>query len=258
MKIRFQFRDTNKVFIIFKRLLSWLIISAVSPYFHKHNKLHFFGEKHLKDLPDRNVLFVGNHQTYFMDGIAIISQLSLTGQPKFLQRKVPPRNGHIYYIIALETSKLKGFLVKLISYAGAITVERTWKKGEYFMDKSKVDKTNIQRDQDKIGDAIKDGWVVMFPQGTTTPFAPVRKGVAEIIKKYQPVVVPVVVSGFSKAFERSKIMALRERDVDLVIKVKEPLKIDYNSSVDTIVNQVHEGIEQSEKYQIEFESRYSV
>ena len=38
-----------------------------------------------------------------------------------------------------------------------------------------------------IGKALDDGWVITFPQGTTTPFKPIRKGTAHIIKKYNPI-----------------------------------------------------------------------
>ena len=46
-----------------------------------------------------------------------------------------------------------------------------------------VDLKNI----DDIKTAIDDGWVITFPQGTTKPFAPVRKGTAHIIQKNDPV-----------------------------------------------------------------------
>ena len=36
------------------------------------NRLKISGTEHLKNLPDRNVLFVSNHQTYFADVIAFI------------------------------------------------------------------------------------------------------------------------------------------------------------------------------------------
>ena len=37
-------------------------------------------------------------------------------------------------------------------------------------------------DVSKIGIALNDGWVITFPQGTTTPFKPIRRGTAHIIK----------------------------------------------------------------------------
>ena len=37
-------------------------------------------------------------------------------------------------------------------------------------------------DISNIGRALEDVWVVTFPQRTTTPFKPLRKGTAHIIK----------------------------------------------------------------------------
>jgi len=42
-----------------------------------------------------------------------------------------------------------------------------------------------------------------FPQGTTKPFAPARKGTAYIIKLNKPIVVPVVISGFWRLLIKS-------------------------------------------------------
>ena len=50
--------------------------------------------------------------------------------------------------------------------------------------------TNIKK-------ALDDGWVITFPQGTTTPFKPIRRGTAHIIKTYKPIVVPIVIDGLS-------------------------------------------------------------
>ncbi|MCB0473201.1 MAG: 1-acyl-sn-glycerol-3-phosphate acyltransferase, partial [Flavobacteriaceae bacterium] len=53
-----------------------------------------------------------------------------------------------------------------------------------------------------IGKALDDGWVITFPQGTTTPFKPIRRGTAFIIKEYQPIVIPVVIDGFRRSFDK--------------------------------------------------------
>ena len=58
------------------------------------------------------------------------------------------------------------------------------------------------RDVQKITTAIENGWVITFPQGTTKPFMPGRRGTAKIIKEYEPIVIPVVVEGFRRAFNK--------------------------------------------------------
>ena len=63
----------------------------------------------------------------------------------------------------------------------------------------------IKHDISNIKKALDDGWVITFPQGTTTPFKPIRKGTAHIIKHYKPVVVPIVIDGFRRAFDKKGI-----------------------------------------------------
>ena len=59
-----------------------------------------------------------------------------------------------------------------------------------------------QNDTENIRIALEDGWVITFPQGTTTPFKPIRRGTAHIIKTYKPVVVPIVIDGFRRSFDK--------------------------------------------------------
>lgn len=100
---------------------------------------------------------------------------------------------NVYYIAARETMQA-GLLTRIMAYAGAITVERTWReKGK------DVHREVNLTDTENIGVALKDGWVITFPQGTTKPFKPIRKGTAHIIKQYKPIVIPVVIDGFRRS-----------------------------------------------------------
>jgi hypothetical protein len=54
-------------------------------------------------------------------------------------------------------------------------------------------KRRKSNDTENIKIALKDGWVITFPQGTTKSFKPVRKG-QHIIKS--TIVVPIVIDGF--------------------------------------------------------------
>ena len=90
-----------------------------------------------------------------------------------------------------------GLLPRILAYAGSISIERTWR------DSGKdVQRQVKMSDIFNIGRALDDGWVITFPQGTTTPFKPLRKGTAHIIKKYKPVVVPIVIDGFRRSFDK--------------------------------------------------------
>ena len=128
--------------------------------------------------------------------------------------------------------------------AGALTVKRTWRaNGEEV-------KRNVDfSDTHKIDSALSQSWVITFPQGTTKPFAPGRKGTAHIIKQNKPVVVPVVINGFWRAFNK-KGLQFKKKGSILSVRFKEPLKIDYNDTVENILEKVMDAIEQSRKYML--------
>jgi len=145
---------------------------------------------------------------------------------------------NIYYVAAKETMKA-GLLPRILAYAGSVSIERTWREAGQ----------NIQRqvkmsDISNIGVALNDGWVITFPQGTTTPFKPLRKGTAHIIKKYKPIVVPIVIDGFRRSFDKKGLM-IKKKGILQSMVIKEPLKIDYeNASMDEIIEQLEYAIEQ--------------
>ena len=95
----------------------------------------------------------------------------------------------------------------------------------------------------RIAQALEHGWVVSFPQGTTSPYAPVRKGTAHIIKANDPIVVPIVINGFRRAFDK-KGLRFKKRNTLLTVKFKEPLTIRPDDSVDDIIALIRRAIEQ--------------
>ncbi len=200
------------------------------------------GSEVIKNLPDKNVLFISNHQTYFADVAAMfhVFNASLKGRVDNIKNVgylwQPKLN--IYYVAASETMK-EGLLPRVLAYAGAITVERTWRaKGE-----------NVQRevnpnDTENIKIALDDGWVITFPQGTTRSFKPVRKGTAHIIKQHKPIVVPIVIDGFRRSFDR-KGLVVKKKGILQSFQIKPPLDIDYeNETIDEIVEKIEYAIEQ--------------
>ena len=55
------------------RKIVYVIIGSLSyPGLVMMNRLKISGMEHLRNLPRKNVLFVSNHQTYFMDVIAFL------------------------------------------------------------------------------------------------------------------------------------------------------------------------------------------
>jgi 1-acyl-sn-glycerol-3-phosphate acyltransferase len=223
----------------------WVIrIVGIVSYrrFRGINNLIITGTENIKNLPEKNVLFISNHQTYFADASAIIHVINatLSGRSDTIKNVSyiwkPKLN--LYFIAAKETMR-DGWLPKILSYAGSIPIERTWRDGGKDVVRS-VNKVNIKA----INRALEDGWVITFPQGTTKPWMPVRKGTAHIIKTNRPVVIPIVIDGFRRSFDR-KGLYLKKRGVNQKLEVKPPLDIDYdNDSLDNIVQKIGESIEQ--------------
>ncbi|MRJ08545.1 1-acyl-sn-glycerol-3-phosphate acyltransferase [Ornithobacterium rhinotracheale] len=210
------------------------------------NKLKIQGTENIANLPEQNVLFVSNHQTYFADVSAMYHVFSSVknGFQNSIKNPIYLLNPKIdmYYVAAKETMN-KGLLAKLFSLAGAVTVKRTWREAGKDI-KRKVDLKEI----DNIEKALQQGWVITFPQGTTKAFAPGRKGTAHIIKKNKPIVVPVVIDGFRRSFDKKGLL-IKKRGVEQTMTFKKPLEIDYeNDSTQKIIDQVMDAIEQSEKY----------
>ena len=210
--------------------------------FNRFNKLKIEGSDVLKSLPHNNVLFVSNHQTYFADVAAMfhVFNASLSGRVDSIKNMTylwqPKLN--IYYVAAKETMKA-GLLPRILAYVGSVSIERTWRsKGE------DVNRQVKMSDISNIGVALDDGWVITFPQGTTTPFKPIRKGTAHIIKKYKPIVIPIVIDGFRRSFDKKGIR-IKKRNILQSMEIKKPIEIDYDKeSIDSIVEKIEYAIEQ--------------
>lgn len=243
----------NNFFKSFKesRFVQGIVYSIVGvfsyPGINIINKLDIKGMEHLEHLPKQNVLFVSNHQTYFADVITFIHIFCASSWRKKNKLGIPfyllwPFT-RVKYVAAEETMK-SNWLTKLFSLAGAVTVKRTWR----------TEGTEVRRgldtsDTKKITNALSKNWVITFPQGTTKPFAPGRKGTAFIIKQNKPIVVPVIISGFWRAFNK-KGLKFKKKGSLLSVTFKEPLQIDYNDSTENILEKVMDAIEQSKKFML--------
>jgi 1-acyl-sn-glycerol-3-phosphate acyltransferase len=243
-------KDVNGIPVILKEIFILTPFQHIlGTFFLKIlNRLHVEGRDILKNLPDSNVLFVLNHQTYFMEGIAMMVEFDYA-RNSILHWCWKAKSGHCYYIVALETAQMKGVLHRIIEWGGAVTISRTWKKGQENLDETAILLDQIQQDQQKIINAINDGWVITFPQGTTIPFSKGRKGTARIIKNTKCIVVPVVVDGFSESFHKSKPCKPLKLGSRLSIRIKPPLTINYDDSEDKILEQIMDAIEQSPGFQ---------
>ena len=210
--------------------------------YRNFNNLQIEGSQVLRNIPENNVLFISNHQTYFADVAAMfhVFNASLKGRDDSIKNIGYIWNPklNLYYIAAGETMR-SGILPKIFAYTGSVSIDRTWRSaGE------NVNRQVKMSDISNISKALDDGWVITFPQGTTTPFKPIRRGTAHIIKTYKPTVVPIVIDGFRRSFDKKGLM-IKKRNVLQSMVIKEPLKIDYeNDEISDIVTKIEYAIEQ--------------
>lgn len=240
-----QFKERLKNFRFIRKIVYAIVGVFSYPGLAIINKLNISGTEHIEKLPKKNVLFVSNHQTYFADVITFLHIFCAVKWGKHNDLGVPyyllnPFT-NVYYVAAEETMK-GSWISRFFALAGALTVKRTWRK-----DGNETRRGLDPSDTRKIERALHDSWVITFPQGTTKPFAPGRKGTAYIIKHCQPVVIPVVIQGFWRAFNK-KGLKFKKKGIQLSVTFKPPLPINYNDTPEAILAQIMDAIEQSREY----------
>jgi 1-acyl-sn-glycerol-3-phosphate acyltransferase len=237
--------DKLKEFKLIRKLFYAVVGIITYPGLAIINRIKITGTEFLSQLPKQNVLFVSNHQTYFADVMAFLHvfcavkwrKMNRLGMPYYLLNPFV----NVNFIAAEETMK-DNLLTKLFTLAGAVTIKRTWRAGGKDI-KREVD----AGDYTKIYEALRKRWVITFPQGTTKPFAPGRKGTAHIIKELNPIVVPVVINGFWRAFNR-KGLRFKKKGTLLSIRFKQPIHFDPSLNIDEILEQIMDAIEQSKQF----------
>jgi 1-acyl-sn-glycerol-3-phosphate acyltransferase len=235
------FSDRLKHSKLIRKIVYFIIGFITYPGLAIVNKLRISGTENLKGLPKRNVLFVSNHQTYFADVITFLhifcavkwGKMNRLGFPYYLFNPFT----NVYYVAAEETMK-SNWLSKLLTMGGAITVRRTW-TGKASEKRKGLDPSDTR----KIARALEKNWVIQFPQGTTTPYAPGRKGTAHLIKTNRPIIIPVIIDGFSTAFDK-KGLKIKKRGTVLYVRFHECLAVNYDASVEEILDQVMTAIGQ--------------
>ena len=226
--------------ILIKRMII-AIVGLITHRTFRSKRFQIIGSQHLKNIPEKNVLFVSNHQTYFYDVIAMLHVFNSSAKGKIDTVKKPkyllsPKT-NLYYIASFETMK-KSFITKLLTYAGAVLVQRSWRE-------SGVDLNREIRAEDpnNIRLALKDGWVITFPRGTTDSSKPIRKGTAHIIKENNPIVIPVKISGFNEVFQRNGLKVIN-RKLPFSIEICEPISNDvYSKPIDDITLELEKIID---------------
>ena len=113
----FQFMDTLGIGerdpfgnpILFKRIVMGIMGAITYNRLRFYNKMEITGTEYLVDLPENNVLFLPNHQTYFMDVICLYHiffsvKWGFRNTIKFPIYLLAPRS-NLFYVAATETMK---------------------------------------------------------------------------------------------------------------------------------------------------------
>ena len=226
-------------YLIIKRAII-RIIGAITHRTFNNRRFNIQGTELLNEIPNNNVLFISNHQTYFYDVIAMLHvfNASVNGRRDSLKNilyLLKPKT-NIYFIAAIETMK-SSLIPKILSYAGSILIKRTWREAG-----KEINRAVRGEDFDNILKALNDGWVITFPRGTTDSSKPVRSGTAHIIKAINPVVIPVKIDGFGDVFNKISLK-IKDKNKPFSIKFGSPLKFYSNDSIESITNQIEKIIE---------------
>ena len=177
------------------------------------NKVEIKGMKVVQALPSTNVMFVSNHETYYMDVILMCQALwNSNGRLSI--------NKDLYFVAAEETA-LKSPLLRHLDFTGCVPLKRQWKH----------DGEEIQRERDEgaidnMAQVLKRGWLINFPTGTVDPSAIIRPGLAKFLKHHRPIVVPVQLSGVRKSYGKTGFVT-RTFNNKMKVSFSEPLSIDY-------------------------------
>jgi len=164
-------------------LIAGFGVGFTVPYLAILNDVHVEGDELLPELPRRGVVFLANHQTYFMEAMAFFDLV-------YVRHQLPLEDPVLRFSAAEETMK-KNLFTALMTLAGGVTFKRSFREGGVDI-RRPVDIGGVVR----VKDAIDEGWLLHFPAGTTKKGAPLRSGVARLLHETRAVAVPVRVDGF--------------------------------------------------------------
>ncbi|MCC2591395.1 lysophospholipid acyltransferase family protein [Chryseobacterium sp. MFBS3-17] len=248
MKKKSIFTDAFGNLYIIKRLVIFVVGLISYRRFNGFNKLKITGTENLENLPDSNVLFVSNHQTYFADVAAMYHVFCAVnnGFHNTIKNPVYLLNPKVdFYYVAAEETVNKGVLARIFKMAGAITVKRTWRA-----EGKNVNRNVDLKEVDNIMKALDNGWVITFPQGTTSAFAQGRRGTAKVVKNQKPIVIPIKINGFRRAFDKKGLL-IKVTGVKPTLEFKKPLEIDYeNENAQQILDKIMTAIEQTQEFNV--------
>jgi 1-acyl-sn-glycerol-3-phosphate acyltransferase len=192
-------------------LMAGFGVGFTVPYLAILNDVHVEGDGVLKDLPRRNVVFLANHQTYFLEALTFFDLV-------YVRHQFPLEDPVVRFSAAEETMK-KNLLTKLMSLAGGVTFRRSFREGGVDVQRG-VDLDGVAR----VEEAIRDGWLLHFPAGTTRKGAPLRSGVSRLLHSAKAVARPLRVDGFRELLLHTQVPGKLFKSCSL--KIHPPLDLD--------------------------------
>jgi 1-acyl-sn-glycerol-3-phosphate acyltransferase len=192
-------------------LLASFGVGFTVPYFAILNDVHVEGDEVLKELPRRNVVFLANHQTYFLEAIAFFDLV-------YVRHQMPLESPIVRFSAAEETMK-QNLLTKLMTLAGGVTFRRNFREAGEDVRRA-VDLDGVAR----VEEAIQDGWLLHFPAGTTKKGAPLRGGVTRLLHNTKAVALPMRVDGFRELLLHKQVPGKLFKQCSL--KIHPPLPLD--------------------------------
>ena len=110
--------------LLIKKWLIRILGAMTHRRYRGFNELQIEGSEIIKTLPDTNVLFISNHQTYFADVVAMfhVFNAALSGRDDNIRNVGYIWNPklNIYFVAAGETMRA-GFLPKLFGFNADLT-----------------------------------------------------------------------------------------------------------------------------------------
>jgi 1-acyl-sn-glycerol-3-phosphate acyltransferase len=192
-------------------LLASFGVGFTVPYLAILNDVQVEGDGILKRLPRRNVVFLANHQTYFLEALAFFDLV-------YVRHQFPLEDPVLRFSAAEETMK-KNLLTKLMTLVGGVTFRRSFREGGVDVQRP-VDLEGVAR----VEEAIRDGWLLHFPAGTTRKGAPLRSGVSRLLHNTQAVALPMRVDGFRELLLHKQVPGKLFKRCSL--KIHPPLDLD--------------------------------
>jgi 1-acyl-sn-glycerol-3-phosphate acyltransferase len=192
-------------------LLAGFGVGFTVPYLAILNDVHVEGDGVLKSLPRRNVVFLANHQTYFLEALTFFDLV-------YVRHQFPLEDPVLRFSAAEETMK-KNLLTKLMAVVGGVTFRRSFRDGGVDVQRP-VDMDGVAR----VEEAIGDGWLLHFPAGTTRKGAPLRAGVPRLLHNTKAVALPVRVDGFREMLLHKQVPGKLFKRCSL--KIHPPLDLD--------------------------------